>query len=255
MNIFNHTIIQLSKKVTVNFINVESYTNAFIELIEKEIGFIRNGSVNDEDIKDIKKRIKTWIDRKKKDERAKNGFIAEFICHLYLRFNDFEQYSLFKNLEERGPKKGFDGLYLLNEEIWLLESKSTTVLKNTHISEINKAYTDIKTKIESSEKDGHINDPWENAKHHIQITNPNKTLIDKVKKLSSDFLNDRKHKVEEYNIIPCSTIYLKNNYKEIDIEELKNKFTKNINKHKAKQLNIICVNKKSIDGFINFINS
>jgi hypothetical protein len=257
MKIFNETIIQLSKEITLNFLNIENYSDEFLQLIENEIGFIRNGDLTDEDIDDVKRRIKIWIDRKDKneDDRAKNGFIAEFICHIYLRYTKFEQYSLFKNLEERGPKKGFDGLYLLEDEIWLVESKSTTILKNTHKSEISKAYKDIKTKLESSEEDVDINDPWENAKHHIQIAKPNKTLIDKVKILSSDFINNRKHKINEYNIVPCSTIYLKNAYKEIEVEKLKEKFQKLIKTNEAKKLNVICVNKKSIDGFIKFINS
>jgi len=255
MNIFNHTVIQLDKKVTLNFINVENYTNDLVNLIEAEIGFIRNGIMNDEDINDVKKRIKIWIDRKKKDERAKNGFVAEFICHLYLRSRKFEQYSLFKNLEERGPKKGFDGLYMLDDEMWLVESKSTTILTNSHLSEINKAYSDIKTKIESSVKDFKINDPWENAKHHIQIANPNKTLTENMKKLSADFINNKKHKIKEFNIIPCSTIYLKGSWKKIDNDALKKKLEKEVIKKEAKKLNVLCVNKKSVDDFIKFINS
>jgi hypothetical protein len=255
MNIFNHTVIQLDKKVTLNFINVENYTKDLVKLIEEEIGFIRNGIVNDEDINDVKKRIKIWIDRKQKDERAKNGFVAEFICHLYLRSTKYEQYSLFKNLEERGPKKGFDGLYMLDDEMWLVESKSTTVLTNTHFSEINKAYSDIKSKIESSEEDLEINDPWENAKHHVQVANPNKTLTENMKKLSSDFINNRKHKIKEFNIIPCSTIYLKGSWRKIDNDELKKKLEKEIVKKEAKKLNVICINKKSVDDFIKFINS
>ena len=257
MKIFNETIIQLSKEITLNFLNIENYSDEFLQLIENEIGFIRNGDLSDEDINDVKRRIKIWIDRKDKneDDRAKNGFIAEFICHIYLRYTKFEQYSLFKNLEERGPKKGFDGLYLLDDEIWLVESKSTTVLKNTHKSEIAKAFKDIKTKLESSEEDVDINDPWENAKHHIQIAKPNKKLVDKVKILSSDFINNRKHKIKEYNIVPCSTIYLKNTYKEIDAKELKDKFETLVNTNEARKLNVICVNKKSIDGFIKFITN
>lgn len=255
MNIFNETIIYVNKKVSFNFLNIENYNNDLIKLIESEIGFIRNGDLNDEELKDVKRRIKIWIDRKKKDERAKNGFIAEFICHLYLRQNRFEQYSLFKNLEERGPKKGFDGLYVLNNEMWLVESKSTTVLTNTHNSEINKAYKDIKTKLESSEENVGVNDPWENAKHHIQIANPNKTLIENVKKLSSDFINNRKHKINEFNIIPCSTIYLKDSWEEINAEELKKILKKGITNKEAKKLNILCINKKSTDDFVEFIDS
>ncbi|KFF21043.1 hypothetical protein [Chryseobacterium sp. JM1] len=254
MTIFHETQISLSKKVTLHFLNIENYSHDLVKLIEDEIGFIRNGPLNDEDLKDVKKRIKIWIDKKGKEERAKNGFIAEFICHLYLRYIKFEQYSLFKNLEENGPKKGFDGLYLLNNEVWIVESKSTVNNKKSHKSKINEAYKDIKTKLESSEEDK-VNDPWENAKNHIQITNPNKSLSENVKKLSSDFINNRKHKIKEFNIIPCSTIYLNDNWEIIDIKDLENKFKIEAKKIEAKKINIICINKKSIDDFVNYINS
>lgn len=255
MGIFNETIIQLSEKVTLNFLNIENYSNELLRLIEKEIVFIRNGDLNDEDLSDVKSKLKDWIDRKK-DERAKNGFIAEFICHLYLRYANYEQYSLFKNLEENGPKKGFDGLYIFNDEMWIVESKSTVNISKTHSNKINEAFKDIKIKLESSSQDK-INDPWENAKNHIDNRNLkyNKSLTENVKKLSSDFINNRKHKIKEFNVVPCSTIYFRDSWKEIEAEELKSKFQSEIKKLEAKKLNILCTNKKSIDGFIKFINS
>lgn len=254
MTIFKETRITISKNIFAHFLNIENYLPDLLKLIDSEIGFIRNGPLNDEDLKDVKKRIKIWIDKKGSDVRAKNGFIAEFICHLYLRYIKFEQYSLFKNLEENGPKKGFDGLYLYNNEVWIVESKSTANKKKTHNSKINEAYNDIRTKLESSEENG-TNDPWENAKHHIQIVNPNKSLSENVKKLSSDFINNKKHKIKEFNIIPCSTIYLEDKWHTIDVSNLEDKFKEKIKKINAKKVNILCVNKKSIDDFIKYINS
>lgn len=256
MNIFNETQIILSERVTFNFLNIENYSKELISLIEREIGFIRNGDLSDEEIKDVKKRLKKWIDSKKKDNRAKNGFIAEFICHLYLRYTKFEQYSLFKNLEENGPKKGFDGLYLFKDEIWVVESKSTEDISKTHESKINDAYSDIKKKLESTDKEK-LNDPWENALNHLdrRSVKYNETLLNNVKKLSKDFINNVEHKIKEFNIIPCSTIYMNENWNFIDNEELKAKIESKIKNYDAKKLNILCVNKKSVECFLEFIKT
>ena len=251
---FKESSIKISEKLTLNFLNIENYSKEFIELIEQEIGFIRNGDLSNENIKYIKKAIKAWFHKKGNDERPKIGYVAELICHLYLRSQNFEQYFLFKNLEENGPKKGFDGLYLKEDEMWLVESKSTSDFKKTHLSKIKEAYKDIKNKVESvNQKD---NNPWENSKNHIDNRNikENVGLLKNINKISQDFIDQNPHKVEEYNIIPSSTIYLGEKYKDIDNVKLKAELEKVCKKFNAKKLNILCVNKKSIDEFINFIN-
>lgn len=256
MSIFNETQIILSERVTLNFLNIENYSKELISLIEREIGYIRNGDLSDEDIKDVKKRLRIWIESKK-DNRAKNGFVAEFICHLYLRHIRFEQYSLFKNLEEnRGVKKGFDGMYFFNDEMWVVESKSTEDINKTHQSKINDAYNDIKNRLETTEEDK-VNDPWENALNHLDRRSMkyNESLLNNVKKLSTDFINNVKHNVEEYNIIPCSTIYMSDKWIFIDNEKLKTEIEIKIKEYNAKKLNILCVNKKSVDCFTEFIKA
>lgn len=252
--LFKETQIILSEKLTLHLLNIESYSEELLKLIEQEIGHIRNGDLSNEDIKYIKKSITAWFQKKGKDERPKIGYVAEFICHLYLRTKKFEQYFLFKNLEENGPKKGFDGLYLKDEEMWLVESKSTSDIKLKHTTNINKAYKDIKKKIESvSLKD---NNPWENSKNHLdnRNINENEDLSKKIQKLSEDFINQSPHKIEEYNIIPSSTIYMGDNFQITDNENLKIKLENLCKDFGANKLNVLCVNKKSIDDFIKFIN-
>ena len=139
MNIFGETQVNLSKDIILNFLNIENYSNELFELIEKEIGYIRNGDLSTDELRYVKLKIKNWL-AGKKDMRAKIGFVSEFICHLYLRHNKFEQYSLFKNLEEKGPKKGFDALYVFDDRMWIVESKSTSDLKKTHCNKIQEAY-------------------------------------------------------------------------------------------------------------------
>lgn len=251
---FKETQIILSEKLTLNLLNIESYSGELLQLIEQEIGHIRNGNLSNEDIKYIKKSIKVWFQKKGEDERPKIGYVAEFICHLYLRTQKFEQYFLFKNLEENGPKKGFDGLYLRDDEMWLLESKSTSDIKKNHHTKINEAYQDIKNKIESINIED--NNPWENSKNHLdnRNINENKDLTKKIQKLSEDFLNQNPHKIEEYNIIPSSTIFMGNNFQMTDNEKLKIKLENLCNNFGANKLNVLCVNKKSIDDFIKFID-
>lgn len=251
---FNETEIVISEKITLNFLNIESYSDSLIALITKEIGFIRNGDLSDENLKYIKKAIKAWFQKKGKDERPKIGYVSEFICHIYLRSKNFEQYFLFKNLEENGPKKGFDGLYLKDDEMWLVESKSTSDLKKNHPTKVNEAYTDIKKKIESINPND--NNPWENSKNHLDNRNIklNENLSKTIKELSVDFFEHNAHKIEEFNIIPSSTIYLGDKWELINNEDLKTKLEKLCADYKVKKLNVVCVNKKSIDDFIKFIN-
>ncbi|MES2588661.1 MAG: hypothetical protein V4622_06750 [Bacteroidota bacterium] len=234
--------------------NIENYSKEFLELIEQEIGYIRNGDLSNENIKYIKKAIKIWFQKKGDDERPKIGYVSEFICHLYLRSKKFEQYFLFKNLEENGPKKGFDGLYLKDEEIWLVESKSTSNIQKNHSAKINEAYKDLKIKVESIDiKD---NNPWENSKNHLDNRNirENEDLSEKIKKLSQDFIDKNTHGIEEYNIIPSSTIFMGDNYQIIDVTNLKDSLEKLCKDFNAKKLNLVCVNKKSIDDFLKFID-
>ncbi|MVO08786.1 hypothetical protein GOQ30_06370 [Flavobacterium sp. TP390] len=250
---FNNNVIEISDKLCLNFINIESYSNDFIDLIEKEIALIRNGDLSKDDIVYVKKAIKKWFIKKGKDERPKIGYVAEFICHLYLRSKDYKQYFLFKNLEENGPKKGFDGLYLKDETLWLVESKSTSKYKTKHTSKIKAAYKDIKKKIESNDiKDS---DPWENAKNHLENGNvrKNEKLSKLITQLSKDFMDNVSHKIDEFNIIPSSTIFMGDNFENIN-DSLKDELKNLCKDYGANKLNIICINKKSIDEFIKFID-
>ncbi len=43
MKMFKECSITISEKLSLNFLNIENYSKEFIELIEQEIGFIRNG--------------------------------------------------------------------------------------------------------------------------------------------------------------------------------------------------------------------
>lgn len=261
--VFNSHIIEvIPNKLIFNFINIEDYDEAFKKFVDSKIVSTYNSTYDVEDIELVKLQIKEWFDEKKNDESKKAGFVAEFICHLYLNHLAFEQHFLFSNLEEKGSmKKGFDGLYTLDREMWIYESKSSlhTTTSANHNSNIGEAYRDMRDKLNGSKKNekGNPISPWDNAVNHAIISNiddDEKTLIDNLKAFRKKFIKKEYENIENFNVIPSSTIFLENKWATIDNGDLKDKLEGLISKYKYKKMNIICINKKSIDSFIRYIN-
>ena len=254
---FGRYKIKLSDKITLHFISIESYSPRLKNYIESNINKIWNGdneiieSIND--IKITKTELKNLLD--KKSDLQKNGIVSEFICHLYLLSNHFKQHFLFSNLEEKGMKKGFDGLYGIDNEFYIYESKSSleTTIDATHNSNISEAYNDLKKKIEGMNT---TNDPWKNAYHHstLRSVNFNDTISKTLKKLSKDYVEKKFEKIESHNLIPSSTIFLGTRYIPIDKEDLIDKMSKLTKSYNFKHLNVLCLNKNTIQNFIDYLN-
>jgi hypothetical protein len=86
-------------------------------------------------------------------------------------------------------KKGFDGLYLIEDDIFIYESKSSleTTTDATHNSNIGEAYHDLLKKIEGVNT---TNDPWRNAYNHAmhRSISFNDNLSKTLKKLSKEYV-------------------------------------------------------------------
>lgn len=79
---FRLTKINVSESEVFYFLDIENYSNEFIQLIDSEICKIWDGDEDKEsDINVVKSQIKNLLD--KKDKNKKHGLIAEFICHLF----------------------------------------------------------------------------------------------------------------------------------------------------------------------------
>ena len=191
---FGRYKIQLSKNITLHVLNIDSYSIRLKGYIEDNIHFIWNGDneiiESNEDINVTKKELLNLIE--KKTDVQKIGIVSEFICHLYLRANKYQQHFLFRNLEEKGMKKGFDGLYLSNDELFIYESKSSleTTITATHNGNIGEAYNDLKKKIEGINT---ANDPWRNAYNHAmhRSIDFNENISKTLKKLSMEYVSNR----------------------------------------------------------------
>ncbi|WP_129536567.1 hypothetical protein [Chryseobacterium sp. 3008163] len=163
MNIFGEKYIELSTQISLNFINIENYSDNLFSLINDEIAKIWDGDLDDNDLDTVKIEFIEWLNNKRPEQ--KHGFISEFICHLFLRSQGYEQHFLFRNLEEKGPKKGFDGVFVNKEEFWIYESKCTLPETKIYSHNINigDAYNDLKKKITGVNSK---NNPWKNAYTH-----------------------------------------------------------------------------------------
>lgn len=248
MSVFGQIQIKLSKRITLNFINIESYSDDLLNLINEEIAKIWDGDLDDNDIETVKIEFVEWLH--KKNSNQKHGFISEFICHLYLRNLGYDQHFLFRNLEEKGPKKGFDGVFMNEKEFWIYESKCT--LPDTkiydHNTNIGEAYNDLKKKITGVNSK---NNPWKNAYTHCSNDSikKNQSLISALKDLSKKYVRKNYEIIENFNIIPSSVIYMGNKFELINNNELKKSLENLLSRYDAKRINVICVNKKTIDDF------
>lgn len=254
---FGRYKIKLSDKITLHLISIDSYSSRLKNFIESNIHQIWNGDneiiESNNDIKITKKELINLLD--KKSALQKNGVISEFICHLYLRANKFKQHFLFSNLEEKGMKKGFDGLYGIDNDFYIYESKSSleSTLDATHNSNISEAYNDVKKKIEGINT---TNNPWRNAYHHstLRSVNFNDTISKTLKKLSKDYVDKKFEKIESHNIIPSSTIFLGDRFSVIDKNDLKDKISNLTKYYKCNHLNVLCLNMRTIQNFIDYLN-
>ena len=254
---FGRYKIELSDKITLHFLSINIYSKRLKDYIDSNIHQIWNGDneviESSEDINITKTELQNLIN--KKTDEQKIGIVSEFICHLYLRANKYEQHFLFRNLEEKGMKKGFDGLYLLEDDFFIYESKSSleTTLDATHNGNIGESYHDLRKKIEGINS---TNDPWRNAYNHAshRSIDFNDNISKTLKKLSKEYVQKKFSKVDNYNLIPSSTLYLGARYTPIDKDDLKNKIESLVGGYKFNKLNVLCINKNSVQHFIDYLN-
>lgn len=191
-----------------------------------------------------------------KDHRTQIGAVAEFFIHLYLRQLNLKQEFLFFNLEEGSIKKGFDGYFSDDEKEYLVESKSGSDLTKgiSHRGKLKEAFDDISSVISGDSKKSK-NNPWRNAYNHACHVDigTNLSIRKKIKKLSDMFDNKTYASVDEFNVIPCSSIFVVDSWDSnisqsiLGVEEV---FFKGFN---AKSIKAICLTKATFSSFLRYL--
>lgn len=253
-NPFVYKKVELEDGIFLYMINIEIIDDELKLYFDKKLTKICEGN-REIDLKDVKLKLTNFF-ISKKDSDLELGAVAELIIHFFISTLNFKQEFLYTNLEENSLKKGFDGYYTKLNEDWILESKSGSIstIGITHQGKISEAYTGIKNKIEGID---HKNNPWENAYKHASNSDVNtkKNIKEKLNQLSLDYNKNDFHKVDKFNLIPCSTIFLEDKWNCIDEVELIVKIKKSILKKEFNKIIIICINKKSLKHIIDYLKT
>lgn len=191
-----------------------------------------------------------------KDHRTQIGAIAEFFIHLYLRQLNLKQEFLFFNLEEGSIKKGFDGYFSDNEKEYLVESKSglDSTKGISHRGKLKEAFDDISSVISGDSKKSK-NNPWRNAYNHAcHVDIGTKLSIrKKIKELSDMFDAKAYGSAAEFNVIPCSSIFITGSWDSNisqSILDVDDGFLKSFN---AKSIKAICLTKATLSSFLKYL--
>lgn len=252
-DIFDSDVRDVGNGSFFHFINIEFLDDELVGLIdEKVVSICEGASTTGLDV--IKTRLVSFL-TPKKNSTTEMGAIAEFFTHLYLNEIGFKQEFLFLNLEEQSIKKGFDGYYSGMGVTWIYESKSGS-MKTTgmsHKSKVKEAYADLRGKVSGDVK----NNPWQNAYHHASQSDVNSTdsIRKQLKKFANQFTMKKFHKIENFNIIPGSTIFLDGEKNQIEADVLKEELCEIVKDFDFKKIHIVCINKASVQLFWDYLES
>lgn len=245
--------IIINNSNTIHVIDIKILSEKLIDYLDTHFVTICEGK-SDSELPRVKKIIIDFLDTK--DPRTKMGATAEFFIHLYLKSIGFKQECLFLNLEERSIKKGFDGYYSMNDEEFIMESKSgsSSVDTITHKNKIKEAYTDLKNNLAGTSKKSK-NNPWKNAYNHashIDVSTSN-NIRKNIKKLSDNYEDSVYQNIKDFNIIPSSTIFLNDIWSDGYSDNIIDNLEELITELEFKKINIICITKQSLNLFKNYL--
>lgn len=81
MSIFGETRIDISKRITLNFINIENYSAELFSLINDEIAKIWDGDLDDNDFETVKLEFNNWLFKKNLPKNM-DSFLSLFVTYI-----------------------------------------------------------------------------------------------------------------------------------------------------------------------------
>lgn len=188
------------------------------------------------------------------------GATAEFFVHLYMKLEGYKQECLYLNTEEGSIKKGFDGYYTLQGVAWVMESKSglETSKDVTHAGKVEEAVNDLEDKVTGkydAKKKKVVNNPWRNAYLHANLYDVGtaENVRRNLKLLSDDFICGKYHKLDEFNTMPCGTVFLSGIWVAPDHEKIRQEIEAIVPKLKGKNVHVVCVTARAIRMFQEYL--
>jgi hypothetical protein len=248
----SHYNISSNTKLTV--IDIKELSKPLIQILDEHFVSICEGD-SGADIRTVKKYVVKLFEEKQATWIM--GATAEFFIHLYMKLLGFKQECLFLNLEEYSIKKGFDGYYSQDGIEWLMESKSGSICSQgvSHAGKVYEAMQDLEDKVLGKSKKKKANNPWRNAYAHASHYDVGaaEKIRKNIKALSDDFTLGRFHKIDEFNTIPCGTIFLAGVWNPPDHDKIHKDICNLSDKLKGKSVHVICITQASVDLFKQYI--
>lgn len=247
----------IGDNLVVTVLDIKELNQSLKKYIDEHLVEVCEGVYSDSTLENVKENIRALFKDKNSKDPSKfsnweMGAVAELFIHLYLKYIGLKQECLFLNLEERSIKKGFDGYYSDDSEQWIMESKSGSIhsVNATHPKKLNEAITDLANKISGV---GSKNNPWRNAFNHASLVDVGSAdgVRKYLKQLSIDFLHKKTHHIDEFNIIPCATIYFEE--KEFESQDNILSSVSSIINEREKKSHLICVSHTSVVTFKDYI--
>lgn len=247
----------ISDNVVLTIIDIENIDEKMKTALDDNFVFICEGNTGSS-LSTVKTRVRNLYATKNPEWIM--GATAEFFVHLYIRLTGFKQECLFLNLEENSIKKGFDGFYSKDGLEWLMESKAGSIDSKgiSHVGKVTLAMNDLSTKVsgrDKSGKKGQPNNPWQEAYSHASQYDVGTAvnIRQNLKQLANDFTNGRFRSIEEFNTMPCGTVFLSGIWSQPDHDLIRSDIERISSKLKGKLVHAICVTHQSTELFGKYI--
>ena len=248
---------KVSQNAILTIIDIENIDDKAKAVLDENFVLICEGN-SGSSLFTVKNRVKNLFSSKQPEWVM--GAIAEFFVHLHIRLAGFKQECLFLNLEENSIKKGFDGYYSKEGQEWLMESKAGSINTEgiSHADKVVLAMRDLSGKVSGKGPDGKKempNNPWQEAYSHASQYDVGtaEKIRQNIKKLADDFTNGLFRSIEEFNTMPCGTVFLSGVWSPPDHQRIKEDIESISDKLKGKQIHAICVTHKSTELIIKYI--
>lgn len=250
---------KLSMNLLLTIIDIENLDEAAKAVLDEHFVLICEGN-SGSSLSTVKNRVKNLFSTKSQEWIM--GATAEFFVHLYIRLTGFKQECLFLNLEENSIKKGFDGYYSKNGLEWLMESKAGSIDSKdiSHAGKVSLAMNDLSAKVSGRDKSGKKalpNNPWQEAYSHASQYDVGTAanIRKNIKELADDFTNGKYRSIEEFNTMPCGTVFLSGVWTQPDHDSIKVDIERISDRLKGKQIHAICVTHRSTELFGKYIET
>lgn len=247
----------ISDNVILTIIDIETIDERTRAVLDENFVLICEGNTGSS-LSTVKTRVRNLYSTKNPEWIM--GATAEFFVHLYIRLTGFKQECLFLNLEENSIKKGFDGFYSKDGLEWLMESKAGSIDSKgiSHAGKVTLAMSTLASKVSGRDKSGkkeQPNNPWQEAYSHASQYDVGTAanIRQNLKQLANDFTNGRFRSIEEFNTMPCGTMFLSGVWSQPDHNLIKSDIEHISNRLKGKQIHVICVTQQSTELFGKYI--